>query len=75
MIYLLVKAELDRFCDALISIREEIAHIEKGKADINNNVLKVLSLHHSCLVFSFVCFQCSQLVNESTRFPDSILLF
>ncbi|KAG1367558.1 glycine dehydrogenase (decarboxylating), mitochondrial [Cocos nucifera] len=34
------KAELDRFCDALISIREEIAEIESGKADINNNVLK-----------------------------------
>ncbi|KAL2489609.1 Glycine dehydrogenase (decarboxylating) 2 [Forsythia ovata] len=34
------KAELDRFCDALISIREEIAQVEKGKADIHNNVLK-----------------------------------
>ncbi|XP_004291039.1 PREDICTED: glycine dehydrogenase (decarboxylating), mitochondrial [Fragaria vesca subsp. vesca] len=34
------KAELDRFCDALISIREEIGQIEKGKADIHNNVLK-----------------------------------
>ncbi|KAF8400987.1 hypothetical protein HHK36_014290 [Tetracentron sinense] len=34
------KAELDRFCDALISIREEIALIENGKADVNNNVLK-----------------------------------
>ncbi|XP_074588850.1 glycine dehydrogenase (decarboxylating), mitochondrial [Curcuma longa] len=34
------KAELDRFCDTLISIREEIAQIESGKADINNNVLK-----------------------------------
>eukprot|EP00256_Glycine_max_P047587 XP_006601224.2 glycine dehydrogenase (decarboxylating), mitochondrial [Glycine max] len=34
------KAELDRFCDALISIRHEIAEIEKGNADINNNVLK-----------------------------------
>ncbi|KAG5045045.1 hypothetical protein JHK86_014451 [Glycine max] len=34
------KSELDRFCDALISIRQEIAEIEKGKADINNNVLK-----------------------------------
>ncbi|KAF2287004.1 hypothetical protein GH714_036905 [Hevea brasiliensis] len=34
------KAELDRFCDALISIREEIAQIEKGKADIHHNVLK-----------------------------------
>ncbi|GAA0166124.1 dehydrogenase [Lithospermum erythrorhizon] len=34
------KAELNRLCDALISIREEIALIEKGKADMNNNVLK-----------------------------------
>jgi len=34
------KAELDRFCDALISIREEIAQVENGKADIHNNVLK-----------------------------------
>ncbi|GFQ05390.1 glycine dehydrogenase (decarboxylating) mitochondrial [Phtheirospermum japonicum] len=34
------KAELDRFCDALISIREEISLIEKGKADLHNNVLK-----------------------------------
>ncbi|KAM3350553.1 hypothetical protein ACQJBY_022963 [Aegilops geniculata] len=34
------KAELDRFCDALISIREEIAEVENGKADAHNNVLK-----------------------------------
>ncbi|XP_051119380.1 glycine dehydrogenase (decarboxylating), mitochondrial [Andrographis paniculata] len=34
------KAELDRFCDALISIREEISMIEKGNADAQNNVLK-----------------------------------
>ncbi|KAG8375664.1 hypothetical protein BUALT_Bualt10G0123800 [Buddleja alternifolia] len=34
------KAELDRFCDTLISIREEISMIEKGNADIHNNVLK-----------------------------------
>ncbi|XP_076931894.1 glycine dehydrogenase (decarboxylating) A, mitochondrial-like [Bidens hawaiensis] len=34
------KAELDRFCDALISIRKEIAEIEKGNADVNNNVIK-----------------------------------
>ena len=27
------KAELDRFCDAMIAIREEIAAIEKGKLD------------------------------------------
>ena len=33
------KEELDRFCDALISIREEIKEIEDGKADRENNVL------------------------------------
>ncbi|MCR9084316.1 MAG: glycine dehydrogenase (aminomethyl-transferring), partial [Cyclobacteriaceae bacterium] len=34
------KAELDRFCDALIGIREEIREIENGSADKENNVLK-----------------------------------
>ncbi len=34
------KAELDRFCDAMIAIREEIAAIEDGRADRENNVLK-----------------------------------
>ncbi|MGF1668998.1 MAG: aminomethyl-transferring glycine dehydrogenase [Balneolaceae bacterium] len=34
------KAELDRFCDAMISIREEIREVENGKADRDNNVLK-----------------------------------
>jgi glycine dehydrogenase len=34
------KAELDRFCDALISIRQEIKDIETGKADKADNVLK-----------------------------------
>jgi glycine dehydrogenase len=34
------KAELDRFCDALLSIRQEIAEIENGTADKENNVLK-----------------------------------
>jgi len=34
------KAELDRFCDALISIREEIRAIEDGKADKVDNPLK-----------------------------------
>jgi glycine dehydrogenase len=32
--------ELDRFCDAMISIREEIREIEEGKADRKDNVLK-----------------------------------
>ncbi|MCI1187980.1 aminomethyl-transferring glycine dehydrogenase [Hymenobacter sp. DH14] len=34
------KAELDRFCDAMISIRKEIADVESGKADAKENVLK-----------------------------------
>jgi glycine dehydrogenase len=33
------KEELDRFCDALISIREEIREIEEGRADRENNLL------------------------------------
>jgi len=33
-------AELDRFCDAMISIREEIREIESGVADRTDNVLK-----------------------------------
>ena len=32
-------AELDRFCDALISIRDEIRAVETGDADPENNVL------------------------------------
>jgi glycine dehydrogenase len=34
------KKELDRFCEALLSIREEIKEIETGIADTNDNVLK-----------------------------------
>ena len=34
------KEELDRFCDALISIHNEIKEIENGLSDINDNVLK-----------------------------------
>ena len=32
--------ELDRFCEAMISIRKEIQEIEEGKADKEGNVLK-----------------------------------
>jgi glycine dehydrogenase len=31
-------AELDRFCDAMLSIRAEIAEIENEEADAANNV-------------------------------------
>ena len=34
------KGELDRFCDALLSIRDEIKAIEEGKADKKDNALK-----------------------------------
>lgn len=32
--------ELDRFCDAMIKIRAEIAEVESGKQPKDNNVLK-----------------------------------
>ena len=35
------KAELDRFCDALISIRKEIAEVEAGRQPREGNVLKM----------------------------------
>ena len=34
------KAEIDRFCDAMLSIREEIRDIEKGTSDKSDNLLK-----------------------------------
>lgn len=34
------KAELDRFCDAMIAIHAEIMAVERGEADAKNNVLK-----------------------------------
>ncbi|MBR5920388.1 MAG: glycine dehydrogenase (aminomethyl-transferring), partial [Bacteroidales bacterium] len=33
-------SELDRFCDAMIAIRQEIRDIEEGKADQANNLIK-----------------------------------
>lgn len=35
------KAELDRFCDSLLAIRQEIADIESGRMDSRVNPLKV----------------------------------
>ncbi len=34
------QGELDRFCEAMLQIREEIREIEEGKADKKNNLLK-----------------------------------
>ena len=43
------KEELDRFCDTLIGIRQEIREIEEGKADREKNVLK-LAPHTAAVV-------------------------
>ena len=50
--------ELDRFVDAMIAIREEIAAIEKGESDAEDNVLRhapftiaVLSAMYGLIVF------------------------
>lgn len=45
------KAELDRFCEAMIAIRKEIKEIEDGKFDKTNNVIKNAP-HTSKLVVS-----------------------
>jgi glycine dehydrogenase len=34
------KAELDKFCETMISIRSEIREVEQGKVPKDNNVLK-----------------------------------
>uniref|UniRef100_A0A4W3HPY3 glycine dehydrogenase (aminomethyl-transferring) n=1 Tax=Callorhinchus milii TaxID=7868 RepID=A0A4W3HPY3_CALMI len=46
------KAELDRFCDAMISIRQEIADIEEGKMDIRVNPLKMAPHTLACIAAS-----------------------
>ena len=44
------KRELDRFCDAMIEIRREIAEVEEGRADRANNVLKHAPHTHRLLL-------------------------
>jgi glycine dehydrogenase len=44
------KRELDRFCDALIAIREEIAEVEDGRADRQDNVLSNAPHTHKLLL-------------------------
>jgi glycine dehydrogenase len=45
------KGELDRFCDALLNIRQEIRDVEEGKMDKKNNPLKNAP-HTQSMVFS-----------------------
>lgn len=44
------KNEIDRFCDALMSIRQEIEEIETGIADKQNNVIKNAPHTHHLLL-------------------------
>ncbi len=44
------KRELDRFCDAMIQIRREIADVESGKADPENNLLRNAPHTHRLLL-------------------------
>ncbi|MFW7378331.1 MAG: aminomethyl-transferring glycine dehydrogenase [Oligoflexus sp.] len=44
------KDEMDRFCSAMIQIREEIREIEKGQAERGNNVVK--NAPHTAFVLS-----------------------
>ncbi len=44
------KRELDRFCDAMIAIRREIAEVEEGKVDKTDNVLKNAPHTHGLLL-------------------------
>ena len=44
------KRELDRFCDAMIEIRKEIAEVEEGRADKLDNVLKNAPHTHRLLL-------------------------
>ena len=45
------QAELDRFCDAMICMRQEIREIEEGKMDRASNPLK-MAPHTLAQVFS-----------------------
>ena len=44
------KRELDRFCDAMIEIRKEIAEVEEGKTGRDDNVLKNAPHTHRLLL-------------------------
>jgi len=44
------KRELDRFCEAMISIRDEIHEVENGTADRENNLLRNAPHTHHSLV-------------------------
>jgi len=61
------KNEIDRFCNALISIRKEITAIEKGEADAKNNLLKNAPHTHHLLLNEWVL----PYTKQQAYFPDS----
>uniref|UniRef100_A0AAR2INV0 Glycine cleavage system P protein n=1 Tax=Pygocentrus nattereri TaxID=42514 RepID=A0AAR2INV0_PYGNA len=46
------KGEMDRFCDALVAIRQEIADIEEGRMDTRVNPLKMAPHSLACIASS-----------------------
>ena len=61
-------AELDRFCEAMISIRDEIRAIEDGKMDMEDNLLK--NSPHTAL--SLIASDwCHSYTREEAAYPDS----
>jgi glycine dehydrogenase len=61
------KAEIDRFCDALIAIREEIKAIEDGFADAENNVLHNAPHTHRLLLEEWTL----PYTKQQAFFPDN----
>ena len=61
------KAEIDRFCDALIAIREEIKVIENGGADAENNVLRNAPHTHRLLLEEWTL----PYAKQQAFFPDN----
>ena len=64
------KEELDRFIEAMISIRKEIQEIEDGKANNENNLLKNAPHTADCIINKEWVYPYSQ---EKAAYPVSYL--
>ncbi|MEO9482921.1 MAG: aminomethyl-transferring glycine dehydrogenase [Ekhidna sp.] len=61
-----VQAELDRFCDAMVAIRQEVQEVIDGKSDSNNNPLKNAPHSYKTLVANDWAYPYSR---ETAAFP------
>ncbi|WGS83818.1 aminomethyl-transferring glycine dehydrogenase [Methylomonas sp. UP202] len=61
------RAEIDRFCDAMIAIRHEIREIEAGRAAIDNNLLHNAPHTHRLLLQEWTL----PYSRQQALFPDS----